>query len=64
MDGSVKVGDFGLVTAITRPSRGKRKAIIIVLTRKFRYTVGRILERNLTLIFIMERKDKKIRTKY
>ena len=28
MDGSVKVGDFGLVTAITRPSRGKCKFII------------------------------------
>ncbi|XP_066925254.1 eukaryotic translation initiation factor 2-alpha kinase 3-like isoform X2 [Clytia hemisphaerica] len=25
LDGSVKVGDFGLVTAITRPSRGKSK---------------------------------------
>ena len=30
MDGSVKVGDFGLVTAITRPSDGMRKYCTLV----------------------------------
>ena len=34
MDGSIKIGDFGLVTAITRPAEGKGKRACLLVRLK------------------------------